>query len=93
MIAFTTPLAIVTVAIAPVPLPVIEYNGTLLYCPSEYPIPGFVIDLALIGPPVDSINPKGSVELVPSLTFLPDTSKFCTAAVVMLVVVILNLRG
>ena len=59
LIVFTTPPEIVTVAVAPEPLPVIANRGTLVYCPFEYPIPVFVMAVALIGPPVDSIKPIG----------------------------------
>ena len=49
-------LFVATVAVAPVPLPVIAYNGTLLYVwLASKPVPIFVTANVWIGPPICSI--------------------------------------
>ena len=66
----TTLFVIVTVAWAPVPFPVMLYNGTAPKEPLEYPIPALVIAVDDIAAPFCSIIPVGPV-VAPSLTFLP----------------------
>ena len=47
---------VTTVAVAPVPFPVIAYNGTLVYVwPVLNPVPAFVIANVPTGPPICSI--------------------------------------
>ena len=88
-------LLVETVAVAPVPLPVIAYKGTfaILLWLGLNPVPAFVMANVLIGPPTCSIYPWTAVDDVESLTWTPRASLAIDDAWVVVVIPTFNFLG
>ena len=87
-------LFVVTVAVAPVPLPLIAYKGTLLYVwLALNPTPAFDTLKVLIGPPTCSIYPWIAVADVESLTWTPNPNFAIALALVVVVIPTFSFLG